>query len=59
MPGSHHIKGANPKEQRMYSHIKASEEASGKASEISKRIAAATVNHYRSEHGETKSSKKR
>lgn len=58
MPGSHHLPRATNKEQRMYSHIKNSEEASGKASEISKRIAAATVNHYRSEHGETKKSKK-
>jgi hypothetical protein len=53
VPGSHHIPGSK-KANRMYEHIKQSEEASGKAENISKRIAAATVNKYRSDHGETK-----
>jgi hypothetical protein len=48
------LPGASPKRQRQYEHIKESLTAKGKATEEAKRIAAATVNKQRAEHGETK-----
>ena len=42
------------KRERQYEHVKKSEEERGKSEKTSKRIAAATVNKTRREHGETK-----
>ena len=42
------------KENRMYEHVKETEILRGKTEAIATRIAAATVNKYRSAHGETK-----
>lgn len=45
----------NPKEERQYEHVKASEEGrEGRSEKDAKRIAAATVNKTRSKKGETK-----
>lgn len=47
----------NPKMERMYEHVKESEEKKeGRSEEDAERIASATVNKYRSEHGKTKKS---
>lgn len=54
MPHGQHVKGATPKENRMYEHVKESEEASGRSEAESKRIGAATVNKLRRKRGETK-----
>ena len=53
MPGKKHVAGATSKENRMYEHIKASEQKKhpGRAKEI----AARTVNKVRKKKGETKS----
>jgi hypothetical protein len=49
----------NPKMERMYEHVKESEEKKeGRSEEDAERIASATVNKYRSEHGKTKKKKK-
>ncbi len=48
----------SPKRERQYEHVKESEEERGKSEKTSKRIAAATVNKTRREHGETKEQKK-
>ncbi len=45
------------KRERQYEHVKKSEEVRGKSEKTSKRIAAATVNKTRQEHGETKEQK--
>ena len=50
-------KGATPKEERQYEHIKESELEQGRPEKDAKRIAAATVNKERKERGETKDSK--
>jgi hypothetical protein len=50
-------KGATPKEERQYEHIKESELEQGESEKDAKRIAAATVNKERKERGETKDSK--
>lgn len=45
----------NPKEERQYEHVKASEEnREGRSEKDAKRIAAATVNKERRKKGETK-----
>jgi len=45
----------NPKEERQYEHVKASEEnREGRSEKDAKRIAAATVNKTRSKKGEIK-----
>jgi hypothetical protein len=46
------------KRERQYEHVKESEEERGKSEKTSKRIAAATVNKTRREHGETKEQEK-
>jgi hypothetical protein len=48
----------NPKMERMYEHVKESEEKEGRSEEDAERIASATVNKYRSEHGKAKEKKK-
>jgi hypothetical protein len=57
MPGKKHLKGATPKEQRQYEHIKESAEKSGRYGKRAKEVAARTV---MKEHGKKKqqSSKK-
>ncbi len=52
-------RGVNdPKMERMYEDIKESEmKKQGRSEEDAERIAAATVNKYRSEHGLTKEEK--
>lgn len=50
-------KGATPKEERQYEHIKSSELEQGRSEKDAERIAAATVNKERKERGETKDSK--
>jgi len=52
-------KGATPKEERQYEHIKDSELEQGRTEKDAERIAAATVNKERKERGETKDSKKK
>jgi hypothetical protein len=54
-PGHNHLPYASDKENRMYEHIKAQCMSDGGSEEHCKTVAAATVNKYRSEHGETKS----
>jgi hypothetical protein len=44
----------SPKRERQYEHVKESEEERGKPEKAAERIAAATVNKTRKEHGETK-----
>jgi hypothetical protein len=55
MPGNEHVKGAEPKQQRMYEHIKEQEEDEGDPR--AKEIAARTVNKFRSKHGLTEKGK--
>jgi hypothetical protein len=43
------------KRERQYEHIKESAKEQGRSEEAAERIAAATVNKTRKEHGETKS----
>jgi hypothetical protein len=47
----------DPKMKEMYEHVKESELEKNKSEEEAERIAAATVNKYRSEHGKTKEEK--
>jgi hypothetical protein len=55
-PGKEHMKGVSPKRNRMYEHIKEQCMADGGSEEECAEKAARTVNKYRAEHGETKSS---
>lgn len=43
MPGKKHLRGATPKEQRQYEHIKESAEKSGRYGKRAKEVAARTV----------------
>jgi len=43
MPGSKHLPGATPKEQRQYEHIKKSAQRSGRYGKRAKEVAARTV----------------
>ncbi len=43
-----------PKMKRMYEHVKDSEKKEGRTEEDAERIASATVNKHRREHGKTK-----
>ena len=43
MPGKKHLKGAGPKEQRQYEHIKESAQKSGRYGKRAKEVAARTV----------------
>ena len=52
-------KGATPKEERQYEHIKRSELEQGRSEKDAERIGAATVNKERRERGETKEQKKK
>ena len=52
-------RGANPKRERQYEHIKDSYEDRGVSADEAEERAARRVNKQRAEHGETKSSKKR
>ncbi len=50
MPGSKHVRGVGPKEQRMYEHIKESAQRSGRYGKRAKEVAARTVmKHHKSE----------
>jgi hypothetical protein len=49
----------SPKRERQYEHVKESEKERGKPEQTAKRIAAATVNKTRKEHGETREQKKK
>jgi len=49
----------SPKRERQYEHIKEEEKQRGRPEKTAERIAAATVNKTRSEHGETKTTSKR
>ena len=49
MPGEQHVKGASPKQNRAYTHIKENLMKHGKSEEEAKRIAAATSNKMKSE----------
>jgi hypothetical protein len=48
-------KAWSKKRERQYKHIKESAKEQGKSEKTAERIAAATVNKTRKEHGETKS----
>lgn len=54
MPGGKKLRGATDKQQDMYEHIKTSEKGEGRNGKTASRIAAATVNKYKSKHGLTK-----
>jgi plasmid stabilization system protein ParE len=50
-------RGASPKRERQYEHIKDSYEDRGVSKDEAEERAARTVNSQRAEHGETKSKK--
>ena len=52
-------KSWSPKRERQYEHIKEGEKERGRSEDTAERIAAATVNTTRSEHGETKEQRKK
>ena len=56
MPGKKHVKGAGPKEQREYEHIKESAQKSGRYGKRAKEVAARTVmkHHKRAGHSKGK-----
>jgi hypothetical protein len=50
MPQKEHLPSVSAKEQRMYEHIKVSEQTQGRSTKRAKAIAAATVvNHHNDE----------
>lgn len=51
MPGKKHLSKRSAKENRMYEHVRESEEKSGRSGGRAKEIAARTVNKYHAEHG--------
>ena len=51
-------KSWSARRERQYEHIKEGEKDRGRSEKTAERIAAATVNKTRSEHGETKESKR-
>ena len=51
-------KSWSAKRERQYEHIKSGEKKQGRSEKTAERIAAATVNKTRAEHGETKSAKR-
>jgi hypothetical protein len=53
------MKGANKKEQRQYTHIKASAKKKGRSTKRAKQIAAATVNKQKSTKRKTKTTRKK
>jgi len=54
MPGTKHLNGVGPKEQRMYEHIKESAEKLGKYGKRAKEVAARTVLKHHAEEGHPK-----
>jgi hypothetical protein len=48
MPGKKHVRGATPKQNRQYEHIKESELKEGRSTKRAKEIAARTVNKQKS-----------
>ena len=51
MPKGRHLRGATPKEDRMYEHIKESAQKSGRYGKRAKEVAARTVFKYRKQKG--------
>jgi hypothetical protein len=51
MPQKEHLPSVSAKEQRMYEHIKASEQKQGRSTKRAKAIAAATVVKHHNEEG--------
>lgn len=49
MPGRKHLRGASPKEQRMYEHIKESAKKEGRYGGRAEEVAARTVNKKKSQ----------
>jgi hypothetical protein len=54
MPGKKHVKGASPKQNRQYEHIKQSELKQGRSTKRAKEIAARTVNKQKSKPKKSK-----
>lgn len=54
MPGTKHVNGVGPKEQRMYEHIKEAAQKSGRYGKRAKEVAARTVLKHHSEEGHGK-----
>ena len=54
MPGKKHVKGASPKQNRQYEHIKQSELKQGRSTKRAKEIAARTVNKQKSKSKKSK-----
>ena len=55
MPQKEHLPSVSAKEQRMYEHIKASEQKQGRSTDRAKEIAAATVVKHHNQEGHAKS----
>ena len=55
MPQKQHLPSVSAKEQRMYEHIKASEQKQGRSTKTAKAIAAATVVKHHNDEGHAKS----
>ena len=55
MPKKQHLPTVSDKEQRMYEHIKASEQKQGRSVKTAKAIAAATVVKHHNEEDHAKS----
>jgi hypothetical protein len=55
MPQKEHLPSVSAKEQRMYEHIKASEQKQGRSTKSAKAIAAATVVKHHNEEDHPKS----
>ena len=54
MPQKEHLPSVSSKEQRMYEHIKESEQKQGRSTKRAKAIAAATEDHNEEGHAERK-----
>ena len=54
MPQNEHLPSVSAKEQRMYEHIKESEQKQGRSTKRAKAIAAATVVKHHNEEGHAK-----
>lgn len=56
MPGTKHVRGVGPKEQRQYEHIKESAKKSGRYGKRAEEVAARTVlkKHKEKGHGKGK-----
>jgi hypothetical protein len=54
MPGSKHLRGVGPKEQRQYEDIKNSAEKSGRYGKRAKEVAARTVMKNHKQEGHSK-----